>query len=128
MDRMLGQLFVGYAGLPLLSPPCDLHTCDKSQAPHLNVEYWFPLAFCWSTIVQLQIAYQPNSGPQIALNTLRRVPDSAQCVSYALEGNIEGLKGLFKRGLACPRDVSSTRGYSILRVGLTTTFAPSDVC
>lgn len=118
MDRMLGQLFVEYAGMPLLSPPCDLDTCDKSQASHLSVEYWFPLQFCWSKIIQLKIAYQPNAGPQIALSTLRRVPDSAQCVSYALEGNIEGLKSLFKYGLASPRDVSSTRGYSILRWAL----------
>jgi hypothetical protein len=124
MDRMLGQLFVEYAGMPLLSPPCDLDTCDKSQASHLSVEYWFPLRFCWSKIIQLQIAYQPNAGPQIALSTLRRVPDSAQCVSYALEGNIEGLKSLFKHGLASPRDVSSTRGYSILRVGFITIFVP----
>ena len=119
MDRMLGRLFVSYAGMPLLSSPCDLDTCDKSQAPRVSVEYWYPLGFCWSQIIQLQIAYQANTGPQISLNTLRRVPDSAQCVSYALNGNIEGLKFLFKHGLASPRDVSSTRGYSILRVGFT---------
>jgi len=28
---------------------------------------------------------------------------------------MEGLKDLFKRGLASPRDVSTTRGYSVLR-------------
>lgn len=123
MDRMLGQLFVGYAGMPLLSAPCDTDTCEKSQVPHVSFEYWFPLGFCWSQIVRLQLAYQPNTGPQISLSTLRRVPDSAQCVSYALEGNIEGLKSLFKHGLASPRDVSSTRGYSILRVSLSS-FVP----
>jgi hypothetical protein len=118
MDRMLGQLFVGYAGMPLLTAPCDTDTCDKSQVPHVSFEYWFPLGFCWSQIIRLQLAYQPNVGPLISLSTLRRVSDSAQCVSYALEGNIEGLKSLFKHGLASPRDVSSTRGYSILRVSV----------
>ncbi|KFY88093.1 hypothetical protein V500_06555 [Pseudogymnoascus sp. VKM F-4518 (FW-2643)] len=118
MDRMLGQLFVGYAGMPFFSATCDTDTCDKSQAPHVSFEYWFPLGFCWSQIVRLQLAYQPNTGPQIALSTLRRVPDSAQCVSYALEGNIEGLQSLFKHGLASPRDVSSTRGYTLLRWAL----------
>ncbi|KAL8647736.1 MAG: hypothetical protein Q9226_006311 [Calogaya cf. arnoldii] len=49
---------------------------------------------------------------------LRRVPDSAPCVKFALDGNIDGLKDLFKRGLASPKDVSSTRGYSILRWAL----------
>jgi hypothetical protein len=50
------------------------------------------------------------------LNFLRKVPDSAPCIDFALFRNIDGLKDLFARGLALPRDVSSTRGYSVLRV------------
>ena len=55
-------------------------------------------------------------GPQVSLKSLRRVPDSAQCVHYAMNGNTEGLKDLFNRGLASPWDVSSTRGYTLSRV------------
>jgi hypothetical protein len=80
------------------------------------MEYWFPLGFVWSQIVHLQISYLQNAGPQMQLNFLRRVPDSATCIDFALFGNIDGLKDLFARGLASPRDVSSTRGYSVLRV------------
>ena len=58
-------------------------------------------------------------GPQFSLRSLRRVPDSAQCVHYATQGNIEGLRDLFGRGLASPWDVSSTRGYTLSRVGRT---------
>ena len=116
MDRILGQLFIGYAGLPLLSSKCDKEVCTKSQPARVSVEYWFPLGFCWSQIVRLPLGYQPNIGPQMSLSTLRRVPDSAPCVTLALNGDIEGLKDLFARGLASPRDVSNTRGYSILRV------------
>lgn len=116
VDRVLGQLFVGYAGLPLVSTKCDTEDCEKSQVPHVSLEYWFPLGLFWSQIVRIQLAYQPNIGPQILLSTLRRIPDTAQCVNFALNGNIDGLKDLFIRGLASPRDVSSTRGYSILRV------------
>ena len=116
IDKVLGQLFVGYAGLPVLNNHCDTNQCQKAQIPYISVEYWFPLGFCWSQIIQLQLAYQPNVGPHLQLSTLRRVPDSAQCVNFALEGNIEGLKNLFTHGSASPRDVSSTRGYSLLRV------------
>ena len=114
-DRVLGQLFFRYAGLPILNEKCDTETCERQQAARLSVEYWFPLGVVWSTIVQLQLRYRPNIGPQFELSTLRRVPDSARCVNYALTGNIDGLKDLFKRGLASPRDVSSTRGYSVPR-------------
>jgi hypothetical protein len=116
VDRILGQLFVGYSGFPLLSSTCDAEECEKPQGPRVSLEYWFPLGLFWSQIFRLQIGYRPVFGPQMSLSTLRRVPDSAQSVNFALNGNIEGLKDLFIRGLASPRDVSTTRGYSVLRV------------
>lgn len=116
MDRMLGQLFVGYSGLPLLSARCDSAACVRGQVPSVNLEYWFPLGFCWSQIVRLHLAYEANVGPSLQLSTLRRVSDASPCVSFALNGNIDGLRSLFAHGMASPRDVSSTRGYSLLRV------------
>ena len=115
VDRVFGQMFVGYAGLPFVSAKCDTDSCEKSQAAHISVEYWFPLGFAWSKILRLQLTYQARIGPQFELSTLRRVPDSAQCVNFALNGKIDGLKDLFRRNLASPRDVSTTRGYSVLR-------------
>ena len=110
INRVLGQLFVGAAGVPLLSQKCDSQMCKSSKAPRVSVEYWFPLGVFWSQIIRLQVGYHASMGPQVSLKSLRRVPDSAQCVHYAMNGNIEGLKDLFNRGLASPWDVSSTRG------------------
>lgn len=118
LKQTLGQLFVGYAGLPVFGSKCDSLACEKGQIPSVSVEYWFPLGLCWSQIIRLQLAYQTNIGPSLQLSTLRCIPDSAQSVSFALNGNVEGLKSLFTQGLASPRDVSSTRGYSLLRVSL----------
>ncbi|KAL8788539.1 MAG: hypothetical protein Q9213_001612 [Squamulea squamosa] len=115
VDRVLGQVFVGYTGLPSIGQKCSVDTCEKSQPPAMTFEYWFPLGFMWSQIVRLRLSYEQNLGPRFELSTLRRVPDSAQCVTFALDGNIDGLKDLFKQGLASPRDVSTTRGYSVLR-------------
>lgn len=118
LNRVFGQLFIGYAGLPVLSPACNIAACQKSRASQLSLEYWFPLGFLSSTILRMQVGYQPNIGTLFQLDTLRRVPDTAQCISFALNGNIEGLKYLFTHGLASPRDVSTTRGYSVLRWAL----------
>ena len=117
LSRVLGQMFIGYTGLPLFSPKCSSQQCQKGQVPRVSLEYWFPLGFFWSQILSVQAGYSHNLGPQFQLKTLRRVPDAAPCVNFALEGNIEALKDLFVRGLASPQDVSSTRGYSLLRVG-----------
>ena len=118
IDRVLGQFFVDYAGLPFLNPRCNAEGCTKSQSPWISLQYWFPLGYFWSQIFRLQVAYRTNFGPQIALRTLRRVPDTALSIKYALTGNIEGLKALFAHGLASPEDVCSTRGYSLLRVSM----------
>ena len=116
VNLLLGQLFASYAGLPVLSDPCDMETCEKKQTPSISVEYWFPAGFAWSRIVRLQLAYDTSVGPSLQLSALRRVSDTAQCVTLTLKGDIDGLKRLFSEGLASPRDVSTTRGYSLLRV------------
>ena len=118
VDRIIGQLFVGYAGMPFLTAKCDAEGCRKSQSPWISLEYRFPLGYFWSQIFRLQVAYQSNLGPQISLKTLRRVPDTALSIKYALTGNIEGLQTLFARGLASPMDVDSSRGYSLLSVSM----------
>ena len=59
-----------------------------------------------------------SMGPQAQKMTTRIVPDTAPSIVCAINGDIEGLKNLFKRGLASPFDVSSTRGFSLIRVGV----------
>ena len=118
LDRVIGQMFVGYAGMPLLNSSCDTQSCEKSQSPSVSLEYWFPLGFIWSQIMRLQLTWQANVGPHPELIFLRRVPDTAQCIDFASNGNIEGLRDLFDRSIASPRDVSSNRGYSLLRISL----------
>ena len=39
INRVLGQLFVGTAGVPFLSTKCDYHACKSSLAPRVTVEY-----------------------------------------------------------------------------------------
>ncbi|RYP49792.1 hypothetical protein DL768_004579 [Monosporascus sp. mg162] len=114
---ILGRLFVGYSGLPIISPKCDNDECRGARAKQVSMEYWFPTSI-WSTIVRIQVGISLNRGPSLHLETLRLVPDSSQCVSYARAGNISGLQYLFRHGLASPRDVSSSRGYTLLRWSL----------
>lgn len=73
VDRVLGKLFIGYTGLPLLSTKCDVEECKRSQVAHVEFEYWFPLGFFWSRIFRLQASYQANIGPQMSLSTFRRI-------------------------------------------------------
>ncbi|CAG8954641.1 hypothetical protein HYFRA_00004561 [Hymenoscyphus fraxineus] len=117
MENLLGKMFVGYTGLPVLNNPCDFRGCRDKQTPSATVEYWFPWWFV-SMNMKLYLKYLPNAGPQFQLTTTRRVPDSSQSIVFAMEGNIEGLQYLFNQGLASPRDVSDSRGYTLMRWAL----------
>ncbi|KAK8175049.1 ankyrin repeat-containing domain protein [Phyllosticta citrichinensis] len=118
LNRTFGHLFLGYAGLPYVSPKCSEETCGKSRGSKLSVENWFPMGYISSTIVRMQVGYQPSTGALFQFQTLRAVPDDATCIKFAMSGNIEGLQYLFSRGLASPRDVSPGRGYTLLRWAL----------
>jgi hypothetical protein len=62
LNRVLGQLFVGYTGLPYLSPKCDNQVCAKSRAAKVSIEYWFPWGVLSSTILRVQAGYQATTG------------------------------------------------------------------
>ncbi|KAK4653581.1 hypothetical protein QC762_508160 [Podospora pseudocomata] len=117
LNNLLGRLFLGYSGLPLLSSKCDSEECRGARARQVSMEYWFPMSL-WSTIIRLQVVTSLNGGPSLHLDSLRRIPDSSQAVDFAQKGNTRGLQYLFNNGLASPRDVSTSRGYTLLRWAL----------
>ncbi|KZL80669.1 ankyrin repeat containing protein [Colletotrichum incanum] len=60
--------------------------------------------------------YIPTPPRQLAMEWT--VPDTALSITYAIEGNIAGLRDLFNQGLASPRDTSYSRRYSLIRWAL----------
>ncbi|KAK4227118.1 ankyrin repeat-containing domain protein [Podospora fimiseda] len=114
----LGQLFVEHVGIPIISTKCNRQECTNAQPSQVYAEYWFPLGIFWSSIIRFSANYQSNIGPSFQLSTLRRILDSAPAVNFAIRGDIESLKDLFRRGLASPQDVSDTPGYSLMRWAL----------
>ena len=117
MNNLLGRLFVSYSGLPVIKPRCDSPECRGSKSSHMSLEYWFPTSF-WSNVVRMELSYHHVNGPSIQLDMLRIIADDAQCINFAISGNITGLQHLFNSGLASARDISTTRGYSLLRWAL----------
>lgn len=115
VESVLGRLFIGYSGLSVFNKICDFRACRDRQNATATVEYWFPWWFV-SMNMRLQLTYLPRIGPQFQLSTTRRVADDSQSISFAMQGNIDGLKYLFSQGLAGPRDVSDSRGFTLMRV------------
>ena len=120
MESVLGKMFVGYSGLPVLNKPCNFRGCRDRQNATATMEYWFPWWFVAMNL-KLHLTYLPRTGPQFQLSTTKRVPDDSQSIAFAMQGNIDGLKHLFSQGLVGPRDVSDSRGFTLMRVSLLST-------
>ena len=117
VESVLGRMFIGYSGLSVFNKSCDFRACRDRQNATATVEYWFPWWFV-SMNMRLQFTYLPRTGPQFQLSTSRRVADNSQSINFAMKGDIDGLKYLFSQGLAGPRDVSDSRGYTLMRVSV----------
>ncbi|KAF2838004.1 hypothetical protein M501DRAFT_163004 [Patellaria atrata CBS 101060] len=117
VEKVIGKMFIGYAGLPFLNKKCDFRGCRHQRAPTVIMEYWFPWWFV-AMNVKLDFKYLPTVGSQFQVTTSRRVPDNSQSIAFVMQRDIDGLRYLFNNGLASPRDVSDSRGFTLMRWAL----------
>ena len=115
MDFLLGSLFVGYSGFPIRRRECNERRCRKQSIPTLRVSYYFPRWFL-NRVVQFKASLSYMQGPSISLNMPRVIPDESPVLSFAVQGNLEGIISLFKQGLASPFDVGFSNGRTALHV------------
>lgn len=107
-----GQLSIYHIKLPFLRPHCNNRSCLGTLFS-LHADYWFPISWLMISVAVTATGY---SVPRMSLEIYRVVPDSADAVSFALKGDIEGLRDLFTKGSASPHDISITHRYSLLQV------------
>ena len=116
LNNFLGNLFVGYTGLPLISPRCNESLCYRRSKSSMRINYYFPSWFLMR-VVSIMAAYS-NQGPEMLLRVKRLCPANAEIFSFACLGNVEGIKYLFENGLASPHDVEYGTGISALYASL----------
>jgi hypothetical protein len=117
MEVAFGTLILTQLGPSLMGESCDFKACRDQRRFVANLEYRFP-SWLASMNARIRVTNLPMAGPELQLSTLRRVPDDARSVAYAMQGNIDGLQQLFVQGLASPRDVSASRAFTLMRWAL----------
>ena len=55
-------------------------------------------------------------GFELAFQVSQIIPDNAPALFYVVQGDIEGIKSLFSKGLASPYDVALDSGRTALHV------------
>lgn len=119
-NSMLGFLFVGYSGLPVIRAPCNERSCTRRSDLSLVIVYFFPLWFL-ARYLSMSIRVNPLLGPMINIRTprlIRWMDKEAQLFHFAKAGNIDGIRNLFSARVASPFDLTVAQGESALFVGL----------
>lgn len=107
LKGLLGLLFFGYSGSPLLPRgSCDQKACRKQSSSILKVDYYFPSWLIHRMIV-LRNQTTPRDGHMLTVRTPRVVDNLSEIFNACKYGNMDRVRCLFAEGLASPFDVDS---------------------
>lgn len=115
LNQVIRALFVGYAGLPLLSSKCDILTCSNQFSHSLRFSYTFPSWFLAKT-VNIVAATAYTGEPAFGLVVRNRVEYNSENshFQFARDGNIAGITHLLQTRRASPNDVALNGGQTAL--------------
>lgn len=116
LDGLLGTLFVGYSGSPLLTQRCDQVSCSGRKNSSTSFIYQFPRWFLISRMIQLKAKVTALYGPEVSLRFNRVVDGKALVFYYATTGDLSKMKELFQQGCASPNDVRFDSGWTPFHV------------
>ena len=105
MRSVVGGLFVGYAGIPVFTPPCSETSCKQRSVPFIEVTYHFP-TWLLSRVWSLNFRLSSHGGPELSLRMPRMVDWSTPLWKASTAGDIPAIQRLFASGKASPLDVN----------------------
>ena len=114
-DSIFGTLLMVHSGVPFKKRPCNEPSCRMQSIPTFRLNPFFP-QWMMSRVLQFVVQLSYMKGPELVLRIPRVVPDNAPALFYAVQGDIEGMKSLFSKGLASPYDVALDNSRTALHV------------
>ena len=111
LGPFIGSLFVGYTGLPNITPPCNEYTCKKNRHRatfSARLTYFFPSWFLTRMIYSV-VNYTARDGPQILFVKAPRLRSGNTSIfHHAQDGDIRAIREAFATGDASPFDVHAS--------------------
>lgn len=118
LQPVLGTLFVGYAGLPMLTPSCTSINCQRTSEAFVQVNYYFPP---WFLAQVLSIAIRCHDinnlrGSHVSVRTLNIRSSYDGIFQSSIRGDANAVKNLLMAKKASVLDVTDDSGHSALHV------------
>ena len=113
LQGVFGSLLIKSNGLYGMSQKCNEYSCRRNCSTTVQISYRFP-EWMLNRMVSSLITSNYLGGPQISLVVPRIVENTSEIFFHAFAGNIDGVAKLLEAGVASPRDISHTWGYTAL--------------
>ena len=117
LKSLIGTLFLGYMGLPILASKCTNSSCQNHPGRSLEIVYCFPRWFL-ERAVYFVAAMTYIGTPVFGLEVRRRVGWGREdnILRFARTGNNLGIKSLLTDAKASLIDVDLNHGRTALQV------------
>lgn len=115
LQSILGTLFVGYAGLPALTPSCSNTKCRRATDGFLQINYYFPQWFL-TRIVSMAMKFQDSKIPNICMRVMNVRNMYEGVFMSAFENDADAVEYQITIGQASVLDATDDSGHSPLHV------------
>ena len=112
LTSFFGTLFIGYAGLPRITQPCDVDACIRRTSPTVMVTYYFP-AWLLARAFVLAVKLSSSDEPQLYLRFPRIVSVNSRIFIFAMRGDVNAMKQLLQKRLGSPFDSDSEKNFHL---------------
>ena len=116
VQRLVGNLFIGYTGLPTPFRRCNVLGCRQNSPAHAKLFYRFPSWFC-KRAVDLAF-FGGGLCPELVLRFPCVRPLHSEWGEYIRDGRVDDLKRLINCKQASLQDVDNTFGLTALHWAL----------
>ena len=87
---------MAYSGFPDRKRPRNERTCRKKSIPTVKVTYQFP-QWLLARMIHFVFTLSYMRGPGVSLSMPQVIPDNVPVLTFAVQGNLDGIKVLFSR-------------------------------
>ena len=117
LRSIFGTMFVGYAGLPALTPACTNIKCHRVSQGFLQVNYYFPQWFL-ARIVSVAMRFQDSKVPSVSMRVLNLRSTYENIFRSSRRNDAGSVEYQLTIGQASVLDVTEDSGHSPLHVSL----------
>lgn len=120
ISRIIGSMFIGYFGPPILpSRTCTETTCLRQSSILIKINYYFPRWFA-ARMISFCSFWSSLDDYRMSVKTPRLRHWSDEIFMLVIKGNLSRVQTLFTNSMASPFDVDITDGASLLYVCMST--------